>query len=91
MRWAADLPATVLAARCIRPAQQYITTLIQQQGLGPVHNQVLTAGRMLEVLYLANERAGGKVPYTEFYNKASGCAPARRKRCHTSCLRLHLS
>jgi len=63
------LPADAFGARCVRPVQRYLTHLVDSGRLGAGRLEAMMAGVLLDVLLQANNGAGGKVPYHEFYNK----------------------
>lgn len=63
------LPPDTFAARCVRPVQRYLSNLIERGRLGAGRLEAMMAGVLLDVLRQANEDSGGKIPYSEFYNK----------------------
>lgn len=66
---AAQLPPDAFATRCVRPVQRYLDQIAASGRLGSAKVEVMMAGVLLDVLRQANEAGGGKVPYSEFYNK----------------------
>lgn len=63
------LPAETFAARCVRPVQRYLSHLVERGRLGAGRLEAMMAGVLLDVLRQSNEDCGGKIPYSEFYNK----------------------
>lgn len=54
----------------MRPVQRYLTHLVTSGRLGAGRLEAMMAGVLLDVLLQANEAAGGKISYSEFYNNA---------------------
>lgn len=66
------MPAEAFAARCVRPAQRFLSYLALSGRLGAARLEVMMVGVLLDVMRQANDDGGGIIPYTEFYNEVRG-------------------
>ncbi|GIL61241.1 hypothetical protein Vafri_15644, partial [Volvox africanus] len=68
--WLVSLPWELLGGRVVRPLQQYLSKLAEGGIVGPDGRaEVLAAARVMAGLHAANEKAGGKLPFSEFFNQ----------------------
>ncbi|GLI65760.1 hypothetical protein VaNZ11_009375 [Volvox africanus] len=68
--WLVSLPLELLGGRVVRPLQQYLSKLAEGGMVGPDGRaEVLAAARVMAGLHAANEKAGGKLPFSEFNNQ----------------------
>ncbi|GIL93359.1 hypothetical protein Vretifemale_20765 [Volvox reticuliferus] len=67
--WLVSLPRELLGGRVVRPLQHYLNKLAEGPMAPDGRAEVLAAARMMAGLHAANEKAGGKLPFSEFYNQ----------------------